>query len=384
MTTEMTYTIVSIFTVMGLLGMTWLYPLIARLIFPKSKTESADNDTKIKKLSILIPTYNESATLKITIGQIQKSIIKAKLNYPSTEFKVVVGLDGCTDESKDIISELTVDSIQNTNNLGKWKTLLKLIQKEANQTDWIVLADTGIMWGPGVLTSLLDQMKDGQLIGIAPSYRNPNGGSSENILWNIEKHFKSIESHAGGPVSVHGATVAYRSKELLAAIQTLDAHSPKKDWLNDDVVIPLMMRTLFPTKKIKYLSEVFVCDHEQVSQPKKERNRRFRMLAGNIQWIQVLLPIVFQQNKIAGILALRRVFRLLWAYWGIGIVVMSAAFIFQMPPILYIPVVAILTIVLLSKQIRAKLHSLTSSAIASLMAPLYLTKVISFGKVGWK
>jgi hypothetical protein len=41
------------------------------------------------------------------------------------------------------------------------------------------------------------------------------------------------------------------------------------------------------------------------------------MLAGNVQWARVLLPACLRRNPVAAIVALRRLFRVFWAWWAV-------------------------------------------------------------------
>jgi hypothetical protein len=124
---------------------------------------------------------------------------------------------------------------------------------------------------------------------------------------------KSLENKSGGPVALHGATVCYRREEFLAALSALWPQT----WLNDDVVIPLAMRTLFPERTIRYLPTLKV---EEISRKKSasssaEFRRRRRMVVGNVQWVRFLWPAAWSAAPKSAVLATRRMFRLLWGYW---------------------------------------------------------------------
>ena len=128
----------------------------------------------------------------------------------------------------------------------------------------------------------------------------------------FERQFKKIESLSGGPVSVHGATVFYKKDELIKA---LDSLKYKENWKNDDVVIPMKLRSLFPYQTIFYLSNEFVRDSKYNKRTTNEFGRRKRMVIGNLEWLIEGLCI---ENNTVFILSLRRIFKILWCYWFIS------------------------------------------------------------------
>jgi hypothetical protein len=125
-------------------------------------------------------------------------------------------------------------------------------------------------------------------------------------------------------VTVHGASVIYRKKNLVQAFQGLQG----RVWLNDDVVVPLSLRLADPAGVIEYLRgngrEGWVRDLGLRAEVDVEFRRRRRMVVGNLQWIRGLLLPRLLENPMVTLIASRRVFRLLWAYWvllvGLGLI----------------------------------------------------------------
>ena len=110
-------------------------------------------------------------------------------------------------------------------------------------------------------------------------------------------------------MSVHGATVGYKAE----ALKQVFAYLNGREWLNDDVVIPLTLRALFPQGVLLYpAGEVL---DKGIAKDARDGPRRQRILTGNLQWAGYLLPDCFRRNPVAGLLAMRRLFRVLWAYW---------------------------------------------------------------------
>src|ERR1035437_1571724 len=118
-----------------------------------------------------------------------------------------------------------------------------------------------------------------------------------------------METACGGPVSLHGATVAYKTSLVKEAL----VHLGDRPWLNDDVVIPLTLRALSPEGIILYPVGQVRDAGAELDRP--DLGRRRRILQGNLQWVRSLLWDSCRRNPVAGMVAGRRLFRVLWAYW---------------------------------------------------------------------
>ncbi len=317
--------------VVGLLGSTLGSSWAAWVLsFFSSHRISAtvDNPTIISyipSLDILIPAHNEEGQIGRTLGSIVNSrdlfvTHQRHLHNVQAKIKIVIGVDHCTDHTEQVIREFTqsrrVEGLTIQKNLktpGKWVIVQQLIKQ--SQAEWVALVDSGTVWEEWLLENALPLFFNKDVIGVSPSYRPLAVGILERFYWAIERFLKQIESRAGGPTSVHGPTVFYRREALLAALEELSS----KNWLNDDVVIPLTLRTLFPKQKIEYLSRkngrAWILDHGIKQNLSIEYNRRKRMLIGNLQWIRILFWKSFKSSIKVGLIASRRVFRTFWAYW---------------------------------------------------------------------
>lgn len=296
----------------GVFGMTWLCPLLS-LIY-RSSQRSAQPNWPPRSLEILIPAHNEENSITQTLGEVLKQAEECTRKSPNSVIQVRVGADACSDLTAEKSKQLGV-STEIFSFQSKWKTLCALVA--TSQSDWVGFVDAETLWPKGFLKDLWDTRWSAPLLGIAPSF-------GSDMFWNIERHFKLLETFSGGPVSVHGACVFYERLALQQALQLLEGTL----WLNDDVVIPLTLRSLFPDRALAYyVAESYAGldpRHSQVNE--RHRNstqqdfktllmRRRRIMAGNIQWVTKLLPGVIKNSPITAIIAARRVFRLFWAYW---------------------------------------------------------------------
>ncbi|MCC7440252.1 MAG: glycosyltransferase [Bdellovibrionales bacterium] len=376
----------------GVLGMTWLFPLLGRGFAALSGigvSRDRPSSRKVRRVAVLVPAHNEESALPHTLESLKRAIAVARAAYPGVEFELRVGADGCTDRTAEVARAHGAEALEFNPNIGKWRGLHELAKASAS-ADWIVYGDAGIAWPEDLLLRCLPLCTDPATMAVAPTYRNPEAGPVEQAIWAFERHLKSIESSAGGPVSIHGATVLYRREELMEAFARLEGRS----WLNDDVVMPLYLRLLFPTLRIVYAAGVGV--HEGATErsgpaPAREFGRRRRMVMGNVQWIRDILPAAWDKSFAAGLLSLRRVFRLFWAYWALLCAVaalMALSRIDGAGLLLALAVGAIsaggVALASVSSRLRAPFLSLVESAFASLLAPYYIATASGSEKVGWR
>jgi hypothetical protein len=190
-------------------------------------------------------------------------------------------------------------------------------------------------------------------------------------------------------VSVHGATVLYRRERLVDALKVLAGEV----WLNDDVAVPLTLRLRNPGMRLAYMtgserggSEApgWVSDVGVRSEMDVEYRRRRRMVIGNLQWIRGLLLPRFFERPLVSLVALRRVFRVFWAYsvllvlLGLG---MGVAQVARMLPTwsIVLPLLAVGIEFLMSNWVRR----LSMAFLSGLQVPLYWKELGKRRTVSW-
>ena len=267
----------------------------------------------VTSLDLLIPAHNESSALKTLIPQIKEEGLLAKTGFPECVFKISVGADACSDDTETVARELGAEVRVFSDHRSKWKTLFEL--SASSSAEWVGWVDAEASWPKGFLSEVLVKIhEDGNRLGISPAF-------GPNPIWRIEEKIKLLENHLGGPISVHGATVFYRREELMEALHALQHTS----WLNDDIVVPLMMRTQNPSSRLFYFTpqagRVTENEREGLSEGRFRAilGQRSRMAAGNLQWISLLWIKVLRISLPVGFLALRRVLRPFWMYFVLAL-----------------------------------------------------------------
>ncbi|MBI3544066.1 MAG: glycosyltransferase [Deltaproteobacteria bacterium] len=280
--------------------------------------------SSVNTIEILVAAHNEEKVIGYTLRSLQAAVERFVATHgKGVGLKITVGLDHCTDATLRVVEDFArttrvpVATIENPGKAGKWNVLNLLARQ--SKADWVAFVDSGSLWEPELLVEAFASMSDGSVIGVAPSYSTSTGGRLEQLNWGLEQSLKRLENHSGGPVSVHGASVLYRREPLLLALAELNGTL----WLNDDVVLPLTLRLQNPDKRIVYMihasKPAFVGDCGVRSELAVEYRRRRRMVVGNLQWIQNKFLTSHRRNFGVTLIASRRVARMLWAYWALGL-----------------------------------------------------------------
>jgi len=389
--------------------MTWLFPLLAAFVTwrrgsrgasPTNTTEEgsiSDNASRSRnqplKLAVLIPAHNEAVGLAKTITSLKKNfkplVVEGVLDYT-----IFVGADGCTDATAEV--GLTYGAVVSefSPNQGKWRTLQALLHQVPQDIEWIGLLDAGIEWSAAFATILYPLLFNRDVAGIAPSYRQKKSSFAEKLAWSLERHLKSVENYSGGPISVHGATVFYRKESLLAAMLVLAEDSGVSSdtlWLNDDVVIPLALRTHLSENALLYVPKIEsidltedVVDRSTLPFAGSNLTRRLRMARGNLQWISARF---WRKNTVVRLLVGRRIARLLWAYWGgclaLGFVLLVAQTLVIPRAFVYLLLAAVV-LSTRSARVRTAFQSLQEPIFASLLVPVLFIKYSQDQEVAWK
>lgn len=332
-----------LFLVIGLILVslgTWLSPYIALKVYKSKKFKAKleqfketdnvrpENNFQNVSLDILIPAHKEFVSLPVSLNYFNN----LNLSKPDffTEIKTHVALSNWEGEEA-VQASRTASAVISVRTPGKWFALKELVYK--SQADWVALVDSGTIWSEDCLAILAKYIKEQDVVVVNPTYSEQgrvqfSGKGLQHKIWKIESFIKNIENQCGGPISLHGSTIIYKREYLIKALDKLG----DVQWLNDDVVVPLMVRSLYPDKKIIYTSEIIALDQFPASLDQSEVNRRKRLLLGNIQWVKAFFGYLCKDNQVLAFLALRRVSRMVWAWWGIflGLSLFSVAWSFNL------------------------------------------------------
>ena len=259
------------------------YPLILRWVnkrrpnkvlqaCPRHYTNSAA-DSALPRIAIVIPAYNEQQWIAEKIRNL------AALDYPSSRLRVIVGCDGCSDNTYVIAQKTVAEAecqqlaieIRNfSENRGKVALLNTLIAEL--DCDLVALSDTSALLSIDALIIAAECFKD-PLLGVLTGHYSLLSPSSagEKAYWDYQSQIKSNEAALGSTIGSHGAFYLFRRDlfEPLAA-----------DTINDDFILP--MKIVAAGYRADYEHNITVLELEK-SSDNQDHQRRRRIAAGNIQ-----------------------------------------------------------------------------------------------------
>jgi poly-beta-1,6-N-acetyl-D-glucosamine synthase len=298
-----------------LLYPSWLYlrarlyprPVQCKPIFPK--------------ISIIIAVRNEKKNLEKKIHNLQK------LDYPEELVEILIVSDGSTDQTNDILSNLSesrVRSILLPEHGGKAEALNRAI--ESVNGDIVVFMDARQRVATDSLKMLVESFADSTVgcVSGALMLRDGDGTSPRGVgsYWKMEKAIRYWESSCGSAVGATGALYAVR--------RNLIPHLPT-GLILDDVFIPMEVarrgaRVIFEPRSLAW--------DDLPPKPKQEFRRKVRTLFGNYQLLRLSPWLLTTANPLRFEFVSHKVCRLAVPFALIGMILSStflSGFFYRLP-----------------------------------------------------
>jgi len=241
-----------------------LYPLILLIIssihslsLSKQKT---GNKNPLRKISIIVPTYNEGAV----IGSKLESLLET--SYPEDLREIIVVDSGSTDNTCDVVREFNDTAIvlfQQEKRLGKANAINFALQEAKGEI--VILSDANAKFKPNLLFELVQKFDDNT--GAVLPRLLPSGKLSfwDKIFYEVHHVYKNLESNSDSVFIVFGELFAFR-KALVTRID--------EDAVSDDLEIAFTIRK--KNYRIRYAPEVKVVEKipESSEETRVQRTRR--------------------------------------------------------------------------------------------------------------
>jgi cellulose synthase/poly-beta-1,6-N-acetylglucosamine synthase-like glycosyltransferase len=280
-----TLSVVLTLTSFGLLLYTYVgYPALLWLVsrgVPASESLNGE-PTQWPHISILLSAYNEESVIADRL----KNLLD--LDYPRERLEILVGSDGSTDRTCEIVNRFhsqEIGLVGFEERRGKASVINDLVSLARGEI--VVLTDANTFFEPDALRELIRGLCRhpsaravvGHLHLDSPVMR----GNLDSVYWRYETFIKMLESRFGCVLGANGAIYAFRRTHYQRIPQ---------DTIVDDFLIPMLMRLhsggqvfFVPTAKAWESSPERVRD---------EFRRRVRIGAGDLQalfWTwRLLLP----------------------------------------------------------------------------------------------
>jgi cellulose synthase/poly-beta-1,6-N-acetylglucosamine synthase-like glycosyltransferase len=195
------------------------------------------------------------------------------LDYPKDRLEILVGCDGCQDETASLIRGMALPNVrvfEFGERCGKPGTLNKLVPLAVGEI--LVFSDANTMFLPGSIQSIVRHFSTGKVGCVCGELKlvAANGGSApEGMYWRYESFLKFLESRLNMLVGANGGIFAIRS--------ALYAPLPPGT-ITDDFLISMSVRAR--GWRAMYDPEAVGC--EETASLSQEFRRRVRIGAGNL------------------------------------------------------------------------------------------------------
>lgn len=198
----------------------FIYPLV---LFTFSGVSQAFSDTKylwrrrqrravdvsdLPPVSVIIAAYNEESCIKARVENL------LSLDYPKEKLTILIGSDGSTDKTAEILSKFNDDNLQVhifANNRGKMSVLNDLVEKATN--DIIIFSDANTHFQSDTIQQLTRHFgneKIGAVCGELHLVDGDTGDNKDNVYWRYEQVLKFHESRLNALQGANGAIYAIR------------------------------------------------------------------------------------------------------------------------------------------------------------------------------
>ncbi|WCE31975.1 glycosyltransferase family 2 protein [Vibrio sp. SCSIO 43137] len=251
----------------------------AQTLFRRYREQSGDAD--MPEITILVPAYNEQLWIADKIRNL------ACLDYPAGKMKVIIGLDGCSDNTarlardtiqEAICAETCFEIIEFSENRGKIAVINELMQRV--DSELVALSDVSALISVDALQIAAAHFSNPRIGVVNPCYRILETGSvAETKYWQYQSRIKQAETSLGSTLGSHGAFYLFRT----ALYEPLEENT-----INDDFILP--MKIIEKGYLAHYDADMLALEQEATSQG-NDFKRRLRISAGNMQQVLRLWPL---------------------------------------------------------------------------------------------
>ena len=185
-----------------------IYPLAVRLAARLTGARWVPSSGEWPTVTVAIAAHNEERD----IARVVASVLSA--DYPGPPIRVLVGLDGCTDRTADVLASIGDPRVAwlDLERAGKAATDNRLAAAVAS--DVIVTTAAGAVYDPGALVRLVSPFRDptvGCVSGVfAPRQDGTAAAGGEGIYWRMEYALMAAESDLGILACASGTSMAHR------------------------------------------------------------------------------------------------------------------------------------------------------------------------------
>lgn len=266
-----------------LLAVSSFHQAIKDTRFVLSKQGRRKRETDLPDVTIVIAAFNEEKCIKARIENL------LELDYPKDKLKILIGSDGSTDGTNDILTSFSAPCLETVvfeQNRGKINVLNDLMTRVS--TPVTVFSDANTFFQPDAVRKLVADFREEQVGGVCGELELVDAFSGKNkdsLYWQYEQVLKFHESRINAMLGANGAIYAIRT----ALYEPL----PENTIIDDFCVFMGIARQ---GHKLTYNPEARATE-EIAPNLEEEAGRRIRIGAGNYQ---AMMRLTWALNPLAG------------------------------------------------------------------------------------
>ena len=266
-----------------LLAVSSFHQAIKDTRFVLSKQGRRKREADLPDVTIVIAAFNEEKCIKARIENL------LELDYPTDKLKILIGSDGSTDGTNDILTSFSAPCLETVvfeQNRGKINVLNDLMTRVT--TPVTVFSDANTFFQPDAVRKLVANFREEQVRGVCGELELVDAFSGKNkdsLYWQYEQVLKFHESRINAMLGANGAIYAIRT----ALYEPL----PENTIIDDFCVFMGIARQGY---KLTYNPEARATE-EIAPNLEEEAGRRIRIGAGNYQ---AMMRLTWALNPLAG------------------------------------------------------------------------------------
>ena len=275
-------------TCVGLMLFTFfIYPLTLRFLKRRFATAPNVAEELLPSVAVMIPAYNEAAVIE------QKVLNCLEQNYPRDKLQVLVGSDGSTDGTDELVNAIPDDRVKLIRLGGRNGKPLVLNQLfELTTENVVVISDANITWDKQALKMACRHFADPK-VGVVSAGRYALSDKTDELALEEQQYtdhensLKALESQVGGMSGGLGMLLAIR-REIYRPFPPGSA--------NDDTT-PMLWATLGGYRSVWEMESKA---YERSGQSfREEFRRRIRIGVGNYQTLFRYLSVLNPRHGLA-------------------------------------------------------------------------------------
>lgn len=251
------------------------YPLLIRIVASFYKEPDYPDLIDYPAISFILSAFNEEAVIEDKIRNC------LEIDYPENKIEILVGSDGSTDRTNDILENINDQRVRTylyTGRHGKSWVINNLVKDSTG--DILIFSDANIIFSRNAVKKLVEPFQDELAGGVCGNLVMVSGNSdeiktAEQSYWSLESRLKKMESRIKTTFGATGAIYAIR--------KSLFRELPIETPVVDDFIIPVFV--MMQRYRVIYREQALAFE-EITDDLFLEFKRRIRIGARNLNGIR--------------------------------------------------------------------------------------------------